>query len=190
MFTFKKKYFLIIESIKDINLSNIKKQDKFCIIYRPGKLVENLADLKKFKKNCFVKKIKFFITNDTRLCISTKADGVYLSAYNKTFKSLNLKKLNLKIIGSAHNYKEINLKIKQGCDFILLSKLFFVNYKKNSPLIGVVKFNKFLTQYNKNLIPLGGINFTNLNKLNVLKSIGFAIMSEVKKKPAITDRLF
>jgi hypothetical protein len=34
MFTHKKKYFLLIESIKDINLKNIKIRNKFSIIYR------------------------------------------------------------------------------------------------------------------------------------------------------------
>ncbi len=34
MFAFKKKYFLIIESIKDIDLRDIKKNNKLIIIYR------------------------------------------------------------------------------------------------------------------------------------------------------------
>ena len=34
MFVLKKKYFLIIESIKNIDLKNIKKRNKFTIIYR------------------------------------------------------------------------------------------------------------------------------------------------------------
>ena len=37
MLLFKKKYFFIIESIKDINLRNIKKRNKFAIIYRNSK---------------------------------------------------------------------------------------------------------------------------------------------------------
>ena len=37
MFILKKKYFLIIESIKDIDLKNIKKRNKFVIIYRNKK---------------------------------------------------------------------------------------------------------------------------------------------------------
>ena len=41
MFAFKKKYFLIIESIKDLNLRNIKKYNKFLIIYRNTKTKEN-----------------------------------------------------------------------------------------------------------------------------------------------------
>ena len=40
MFAFKKKYFLIIENIKDIDLKNIKKRNKFIIIYRNNKKIE------------------------------------------------------------------------------------------------------------------------------------------------------
>ena len=54
MFAFKKKYFLIIESIKDFELKNIKKNNKFIIIYRRNnKKIENIDELKKFRKNVF-----------------------------------------------------------------------------------------------------------------------------------------
>ena len=42
------------------------------------------------------------------------------------------------------------------------------------------KFNKFLND-NKNLIILGGINLKNLNNLNMIRSNGLALLSEVKK---------
>ena len=57
MFIIKKKYFLYIERIKDINLSNIKK-NKFVIIYRSYKTKDNLKNLIKFRKKCFEKKNK------------------------------------------------------------------------------------------------------------------------------------
>ena len=61
MFAFKKKYFLIIESIKDLKLKNIKKNSKFIIIYRRNdKKIENVEELKKFRKNCHLKGFKFF----------------------------------------------------------------------------------------------------------------------------------
>ena len=82
------------------------------------------------------------------------------------------------------------MKIKQGCEIIIFSKLFLVNYDKKSPFLGVIKFNNFL-KLNKNLIPLGGINQKNFNSLNSIKCKGFALMSEIKKKPAnIINRLF
>ena len=42
MFAFKKKYFLIIESIKNIDLTKIKRNKKFAIIYRNEKNLEEL----------------------------------------------------------------------------------------------------------------------------------------------------
>lgn len=190
MFALKKKYFLIIESIKDINLKNIKKRNKFHIIYRNNNNIENIRDLLTFRKNCKLKSIKFYVANDTKLSILLKADGIYLSAFNKSFKLLSLRKYNFEIIGSAHNLKEISIKIKQGCKLILFSKLFMVNYDKNAPYLGIIKFNNLL-KMNKNLIPLGGINWDNLNCLNIINCKGFALMSEIKKKPAkIFSRLF
>ena len=103
---------------------------------------------------------------------------------------MNFKKKKFQIIGSAHNFKEISIKIKQGCNFILLSKLFLVDYDKTAPHLGVLKFNGFL-RFSKKLIPLGGIKGHNLNHLNNVSSEGFAVLSEVKKKPAnIINRLF
>jgi thiamine-phosphate pyrophosphorylase len=97
--------------------------------------------------------------------------------------------LNFEIIGSAHNLKEISDKIRQGCSSILLSKLFLVDYNKESPYLGILKFNNF-SRISKKLIPLGGIKNQNLNHLRNVSCEGFAVFSEVKKKPAIIDRLF
>jgi len=191
MFAFKKKYFLIIESIKDINLRKIKRCNKFIIIYRNQDLEENITDLINFRKNCRTKSIDFYVANNIKLSVLLNSDGIYLSSYNKSFKAKNLKSFKFKIIGSAHNYKEINYKINQGCDYILLSKLFLVEYVKDLPFLGVVKFNNFLNKFKTKLIPLGGIKINNLNKLKIVRSDAFAILSEIKKKPAnIINRLF
>ena len=113
-----------------------------------------------------------------------------MSSKNNDFKPLNIKKNDFDIIGSAHNLK-INFKNKQNCKYILLSKLFTVDYDKNSPTLGLIKFNKY-TQYSKSkLIPLGGIKLSNLSKLKLINSEGFAVLSEIKKKPVkIINRLF
>ena len=47
MFAFKKKYFLIIENTKDIDLKKIKKRGKFVIIYRNARITEKINSLKK-----------------------------------------------------------------------------------------------------------------------------------------------
>ena len=98
----------------------------------------------------------------------------------------------LEIIGSAHNTKEINQKLRQGCKRIIISRLFKTDYKNKPSYLGVVKFNLMDNNYNVifHKIPLGGIRLQNLNKLKTVRSEYFAILSEVKKKPAIIRRLF
>jgi thiamine monophosphate synthase len=191
MFAYKKKYFLIIESIKDIEIKNLKKCYKFLIIYRNLVSKENLAEIIRFRKLCKLKSIEFYVANNIKLATYLKSDGIYLSSFIRNFKALHLKNLNYKIIGSAHNVNEINLKKKQGCDYILFSKLFMVDYQKKAPHLGLIKFNKFVNSISKKLIPLGGIKISNLNYMKNIKSEGFALLSEVKKKPAnIISRLF
>ena len=67
---------------------------------------------------------------------------------------------------------------------------YFVDYKKDTNYLEINKFNNYFSKYPE-LIPLGGIKVSNLNKLKLIKSDGFAILSEIKKKPAnIINRLF
>ncbi len=190
MFTKKFKYFLLIENIKDIDLKNIKIRNKFSIIYRNNNKTDNLKELLKFRRQCKLKAIKFYIANNNTLAVALNSDGIYLSSFNKKLNILNYKKANFEIIGSAHNFKEISLKKRQGCSFILLSKLFTVDYNKKAPHLGILKFNNYL-KISENLIPLGGIKTENLNNLRNVFSKGFAVLSEIKKKPAnFINRLF
>jgi hypothetical protein len=46
------------------------------------------------------------------------------------------------------------------------------------------------SHYRITIIPLGGIRSANLNKLKLVNGNGLALLSEIKKKPAITSRLF
>ena len=191
MVILKNKYFLIIENIKDISLENIKKRFKFNIIYRNNKKLEDLHRLRIFRKECKSKDIKFFVANDYNLSSKLKADGIYLSAYNKDLKYLNYMKSNFIIIGAAHNIKEINLKIKQGCKYILLSRLFKVSYKPEMNYLGINRFNFYASNIFKKIVALGGINTSNINKMKIVNCDSFALMTEIKKKPAkIFSRLF
>ena len=117
-------------------------------------------------------------------------EGICKQRTNKTFSVLNIKRLNFKIIGSAHNFKEIFLKMKQGCSCIFLSKLFLVDYSLKAPFLDVIKFNNYSNSIQGKLAPLGGIKISNLNKLKTVDCDSFAVLSGIKKKPAITDRLF
>ena len=57
MFVHKKKYFFIIESIKKVNLDNLKNLSKFNIIYRANKIKDKSNELVKFREKCKKKRI-------------------------------------------------------------------------------------------------------------------------------------
>ena len=191
MFVFKNKYFLIIENTKDINLRNIKLTNKFIIIYRNTGKKQNIDALFKFRRNCKLKKIDFIVSNDYKLMVLLDADGLYISAFNKDLRLSRFKNSKYKIIGSIHNIKDLNLKISQGCTCFLYSRLFKVDYKNKKTFLGITKFNLFKLNRKENIVPLGGIRVSNLNKLNLVKTNAMALLSEIKKKPAkIFSRLF
>ena len=184
MFIIKKNYYFYIDNTKSIDLNLIKRNSKIIIIYRNNLLNESTKQLLKFRKKCKRLKISFYVANNLKLTKKIQADGLYISSYNKkNFKNIN-------VIGSAHNSKEIIQKIRQGCSTIIFSRLFKTNYKKKNTFYGIVKFNLIAQKHKINLIPLGGITSLNLLRLNLVKSFGLASLSAIKKKPAISSRLF
>jgi thiamine monophosphate synthase len=68
--------------------------------------------------------------------------------------------------------------------------LFATNYKGKKGFLGIVKFNVISNFYKNILVPLGGIKSKNINRLKLVNSNAFCLLSEIKKKPAITSRLF
>ena len=169
-----------------LNLNCIKKNKKISIIYRNNGSQEDYQKLYKFRQACRIKNFKFYVANNFKLAKYCKADGLYISSYNK--KKYSVYKDSL--IGSAHNFGEIYEKMKQGCSTIILSRLFKTTYKNKKKYLGIVKFNLISKNYLINLVPLGGINSINLLKLNLVNTNGLALLSEIKKKPVISNRLF
>jgi len=126
------------------------------------------------KNYCKNRKIKFYLSNNIRLAIKLNLDGVYIPSFNKNFKHLAYSyKKNFKIIGSAHNIKEIRTKEIQKVEKVFISSLF----KKNKNYLGINKFNLFSKLTKKKVIALGGISAKNLKKLRLLKQSGFAGIS-------------
>tara|TARA_B110000971_G_scaffold221488_1_gene268839 strand:+ start:1598 stop:2158 length:561 start_codon:yes stop_codon:yes gene_type:complete len=186
MVIIKNNYYLYIQNTASINLDYLRNNKKITIIYRNNENVEQYTKIYAFRKKCKVKNFKFYIANNYELAKSCNADGLYLSAYNKKIYPL----YGSSLIGSAHNFKEIHEKIKQGCKTVVLSRLFETSYKHKKKYLGVIKFNLIKKNYLINLVPLGGIRSNNLLKLNLVKSEGLCLLSEIKKKPTISSRLF
>tara|TARA_B110000971_G_scaffold216582_1_gene251842 strand:- start:683 stop:1243 length:561 start_codon:yes stop_codon:yes gene_type:complete len=186
MFIIKNNYYLYIENTTSLNLDYIKKNKKISIIYRNNETQESTAQLQIFRNKCKTKNFKLFVANNFRLAKLIKADGIYLSSYNKKIYP----KYKYDLIGSAHNFREIYLKKKQGCRTVILSRLFKTSYKNKKDYLGVIRFNLIKNNCLIDLVPLGGINNVNLLKLNLVVSKGLCLLSEIKKKPAISNRLF
>ena len=166
-----KKYYFIEKFEK----SNIDVQKKNTVIiyrnYKKKYKIKEIIDLKNF---CKKKGLKFLISNNVKLSIKLDLDGAYIPSFNKNFKHLaySLKK-NFKIIGSAHNLREIRNKELQNVQKIFVSSLF----KKNKNYLGIYKF-KLLSKFtNKKIVALGGISKKNKRKLALLNQSDFAGIS-------------
>ncbi len=191
MLVFKKKYYLFVQNTRDLNLNLIKIRGKFNIIYRNLKSKEKIETLRIYRNNCKKNGVNLYIANDTNLMSKIKADGLYISAHNKNLLLNTYSKKGFKIIGAAHNQREIDIKIKQGCKVIIFSRLFKTADPNKKGYLGVQKFNIISLRSRAQLVPLGGININNLSKLNTVLSESFACLSAVKKKPTnIISRLF
>ena len=101
-------------------------------------------------------------------------DGAYIPAFNKSLKHLAYSYKNkFKIIGSAHNLKEIRIKEIQNVKKIILSSLF----KKNKNYLGINKFKLLSKLTKKKVVVLGGVSAKNIKKLSLLNQSDFAGIS-------------
>ena len=184
----KEKYFYV-ESIQDLDLDYIKKTKAKLIIR--DKIKHDFSIIHRLISECKKKTIAVYISNNTKLLFRLRLNTFYISSSNhKQYNWLNNINKNIKIIGGAHNQNEIIQKINQGCQKIILSRLFKTSYKDKKSYFGVIKFNLISIKYPIKIVPLGGINVFNLLKLNMVNSKSLALLSEIKKKPVISNRLF
>jgi len=177
-----KKFYLyfITEKLEELNLDYVKKTGAILILRNPSKFKRN--DLKKFENKCSKRNIDLFIPNDIKTLFFLKSKKFYISAHNKKqFKHLKQTIPKIKIIGSAHNIAEIHEKINQGCDHIVLSRLFETSSEYKRGHLGTFRFNLLTRNFSKKFIALGGINQSNFKKVNILNVYGCAILKDKKK---------
>ena len=162
--------------INKFDTNNIDKQDKqTAIIYRnySSKPIDQTLILK-IKRYCKKKLIKFYLSNNIKLAIKLGLDGAYIPSFNKSLNHLAYSyKKNFKIVGSAHNLKEVKIKESQNVTKIFLSSLF----KKNKNFLGINKFKLLSKLTKKNIVILGGISNRNKNKISLLEQFDFAGIS-------------
>jgi len=136
--------------------------------------------ISKIKELCNRTDRKLYISNNLRIALKYNLDGLYLPAFNNklNYKNINSRK-KFKIIGSAHNYKEVKIKENQGCKEIFITPIFY--NPKNKTYLDIVRFNYLNLTTKINSVALGGINEDNQKKLKCTKVIGFAGISWIKK---------
>ena len=167
-----KKYYFISE-FSYTHLINLNKNISF--IWRNKDKETPIETLIKLRDFCKKNQRRFYISNDINLAKKLNADGLYISSTNRnlTFKSISYKK-RFKILGSAHNFKEIKVKELQNVSEIFLSPLF--KDKKNQRL-DIYKYLNLKRSTIMRDISLGGISYKNIKKLRLIKPYGFAGIS-------------
>ena len=175
------KSFILIDNINYSELSIYNKNTN--IIYRNYKKNISKKDVLSLKKFCKKRKFKFYLSNNLKLALKYKLDGLYIPSFNNNlnYKNLSVPK-GFRFIGSAHNKIEVQIKKKQGCTLIFLSPIF--KTLKNEYYLNINKFNLITNSFKQNFVALGGIKEENLKLLNLLNIKGFAGISFFQKKTA------
>lgn len=170
--------FYFIDEYKKSHLINLDKN--ISIIFRNYNKSYDENEVLKIKKFCLSSNRSFFISNNLHLANKLNLDGIYIPSFNKDFSVLKKKDKRLKVIGSAHNFKEILIKKKQKVDLLFISPIF--KMKKKTSFLDIYKFNILSKFINKKVIALGGINIKNIKKIKIINCHGFAGISYFKNK--------
>ena len=180
-----KKYYFI-NSFDPRHLNSLDKN--ILLIYRnyTEKIDENL--IIKIKQYCKKNRRKIFLSNNFKLAIKLDLNGVYLPSFNKDLNSNSFKiKKNFKIIGSAHNLKDIKIKEAQNVQELFIGSLFRI--KKT--YLGIYKFKNLVKLTKTPVVALGGIKDSNLRILNLLtlKVFQELVILDPKKKGPLLEAL-
>ena len=157
----------------------LKLDKKIVLIYRNYKKLDNLSLILKLRKFSIKNGRKLYLANNIKLAIKLGLNGVYLPSFNKDMRvNIYCFNKNFQVIGSAHNTREINIKIQQGVKEIFLSPIF----KKKVSYLGIYGFLKYKINYKTKFIALGGISSNKIKYLENINAHGFAAINYFRKK--------
>lgn len=183
------KKFLFLDDINKLIFKNIYRIKNISIII----LINPSEKNNQIKKNrfyeiihfCKSNNLPFFVSDNYKLAIKTKANGVYLTSSNRKLVYRKFKE-NITIIGTAHNQIEYYFKKKQNCSLVFLSPFFLTKKYTMNQVLGPLKFNLITNTWKTDLGCLGGITTNNYKKIRLTKanSVGFKSLickGEIKK---------
>jgi len=172
------RFFFFTDSLNETIINNIYKFKNIAIIYKSNNPdTINNQKIINIKKFCIKNKILFFISDNIKLATKHNTNGLFISSSNKKIYNFNSQKKNFYIIGSVHNTFEYYLKIRQKCEILMLSPIFFNKKYSINKILGIVRFNLISNLWKNKICALGGINLKNLNKIKMTKASSVAFLS-------------
>ena len=157
--------YYFIDQINKSTISTIFKFRNISLIYMSqDNSFSNIQDLMKIKEFSSKNNLKFYVTDNIRLAIKVKANGIYLTKnYNRMLHNYNYKK-DFLILGSVHNQLEYYRKSIQNCKKFFLSPIFYNRKYSINKILGVIKFKIISKDWKDKAIPLSGINQKNIKR--------------------------
>ena len=151
---------------------------KINLIYRNYEKPINYKLLVNLRNYCKSNNIKLYIANSLKIANKYNLDGVYIPSFNKKMiVSKNNVKKNFKILGSAHNIKEIRQKEMQNVEYIFYSPIFID--KGNNKKVYIYNLSKVIKLTESKIVALGGVDKTNFKKLKLINCKNFAYISNI-----------
>lgn len=132
----------------------------------------------KIKRLCHKYKVKLLVSDDIQLALKHRLDGVHFP--EKSVKRIAAcgrfirPKASFLVTGACHSLTALKRAEKAKLDGILLSPVFATQSHPNAACLGTIRFNAWVSQTNRAVYGLGGINQKTAIRLSGSKSIGFA----------------
>tara|TARA_Y100001968_G_scaffold302640_1_gene316131 strand:- start:744 stop:1697 length:954 start_codon:yes stop_codon:yes gene_type:complete len=122
-----------------------------------------------------------FIVNDRiDIALAVEADGIHLGQEDIPPETARNLLGAEKIIGrSTHCFEDIKNAEEEGCDYIGVGPIFPSKTKKKLSPIGIDYFRKGLKKTFLPAFAIGGINSSNINKLNQINNLRIAVSDAI-----------
>ena len=163
------KHYVFLEKIDELIKNNLLKFNNINIIISVNNIKNSLDTEINIINFAKIHKIPFLFKNNFKKCIKYNSDGIYIEANNRETVKTTLFKKDFLIIGAAHNQLEYYFKKRQNCKIIALSPIFYNPKFSENKTLGPIKFNLISQFWNADLCALGGINQSNIKKINITK---------------------
>ncbi|MBW3042455.1 thiamine phosphate synthase [Prochlorococcus marinus] len=142
--------------------------------------IEKINQAKELASLCKKYNSLFIVNDRVDIALAVEADGIHLGQEDIPTKIARELLGPEKIIGiSTHCIEDIKNAEKENCDYIGIGPIFPSETKKKLHPIGIDYLRKGL---NETLLPafaIGGINSSNINKLNQIKKLRIAVSDAI-----------